>query len=120
MLPLGVYAEFHTAMALELTPVAPKQTADRDVAINLQTGWIATAFRKIQVDQIVHLLPVVHGVNGKHGNIQMGVLHSGIFPVDKLDFFFAALTGHKHEVIWDGINVAENTLFWLCVDIVLQ
>ena len=24
MLPLGVYAEFHTAMALELTPVAPK------------------------------------------------------------------------------------------------
>ena len=85
ILPQTVLAELDAELALVLAPVRPEQPAHRDVDVDLGARHAVALSVKIQIDQPVALLPVVHAVDAKHCDIHMRILHPGVLPVGELE-----------------------------------
>ena len=69
---------------------------------------------------MVCLFFVIQAVNNEHGDINMRILHTGVFPVCKLDFFFSLIIPIKQEIVRHCIDMGQADVFLLLLDIVFQ
>ena len=76
----------------------------------------ADAFRIVTVNEPVHLFLLIEGIDGKHGDIHIRILHAGIFPVDQMNIRpFRHLADQK--IIRHRIDVTQRPPLRLTVNI---
>ena len=75
---------------------------------------------KVQINQMIHLRPFIKRINAKHGDIDMGILHTRIFPIRKLKCLTTVRQGIKQKIVRYGVYMRQAPILFYAVNELFQ